>query len=164
MEIAKYFVNNNIYNINKIIDVIEIDKDLEEVLDAITDTPLDKYKENMIKSVQQELAFSIYKDNIKIGFVYNYMEDFKYIGASMYIHTDIIATLLAFKTIFDINDTHKLSFIPHQDGIKYFKSIVLGDSIRAYHKIGSPVVVLRSTIYEKGFKMFKYLGIKKWDQ
>ena len=160
MVLAVYICDNIEYKIESIDDSSFVEVDVKTVEDQITDISLDTYKENMVKAIEQKLAFSIYRDSTRVGFVYNYVEDFKYIGASIWIHSDMVSMLVGLRTIFEISDAHKLVFVPHKEGIRYFKSMVKGSSIRANYKTGSPLVVLRDVVYNKGFKMFKYLGIE----
>lgn len=160
MEAVSYTCNGVVYRVEPITNIDVIDGDIATVLDTISDTSLELYKDNMIKAVQQEFAFAVYKDTIRVGFIYNYMDRYKYIGASVYIKDDIISAIIALRTMFEINTTHKLTFIPHKNGLRYFKSMATGQSIRAFHGTGSPLVVLRDDVYSKGLRMFKYLGIK----
>ena len=159
MEAVSYISDGVTYKVEPILDDSFIAGDMLTVADAVQDTDPDEYKSAMEKSVEQELAFSVYVEDTRVGFVYCYKEDFKYIGASLYIHHNLISVLVALRTIFEMSDSHKLVFTPHEDGLQYFKSMCTGPSIRAYHAVGSPVTVLRSSIYAKGERLFSYLGI-----
>jgi hypothetical protein len=159
MVAASYISDGIEYSVTPIVDYSHIDSDIEVVHDRITDTSLEYYEQNMEDSVDQNLAFSVLKDGTRVGFVYMRMEGYKYIGACVYIHSDAISSIVGLKTIFDMNDSHKVLFTPHENGLKYFKSMATGPSIRAYHATGTPLTIKRDTVYTKGVKIFKYLGV-----
>lgn len=157
---AVYKCNNDIYTIIIISDTSYIDEDISSVSAMITDTDLAIYKENMVQSVSQKLAFSVFKNDIRIGFMYNRLDVHVYKGASVRL-TDPIGVLLGMKTVFELLDTHKITFIPHAGGIKNFLSLVYGPDIREYYSGAKDLVVRRVYIEPKGLQMYKYLGIEK---
>jgi len=147
------------YTVHKIEDLNQIDLDIAEVEDKLIDTYLPLYKKNMVTSLEQGLAFAIFKEDKRIGFVYMLVKDNMYIGVSIHLEKDVTGMLIGLRTIFEIYDAHKIKVTPHPGGLKYFLSMATGSSIRAYHTHGSPLTILREDIYEKGKKMFKYLGL-----
>lgn len=159
MEAVSYIYKDDTYTLTPILNSNYIDEDYLTVREEVYDTPENVYKDNMLKAVSQGLAFSVYKNTKRIGFVYNYIEDYKYLGACIWLKNDYIGSLVALKTIFDITDAHKLSFTPHYNGIMYFKSMITGSDIRAFYS-GQPYVsIIKSNVVAKGEKIFKYLGI-----
>lgn len=120
------------------------------------------YKANMLKACEQRLAICVKEEDVLVGFMYNYIEDYSYIGASI-VSTTPISTLLLFKTVFEINNkSHKINFVPHNDNsVKKFMSILYGPSIRRYKHGKGFVTVLRSEMEEKGHRIFTYLGLEE---
>jgi len=164
MEVVSYICNSTIYTVVPISNTSYIDEDINTVRDKIVGTPIDSYRSNMEESVRQGLAFCIHKDGNKVGFVYTYIKDHRYVGASIHVYGDIVSSMVALRTIFEVNDTHKIIFTPHSTGLDYFKSMATGPSIRAHHATGGPVTILRDTVYTKGQKIYKYLGIAECQQ
>lgn len=140
-------------------DMTKIDSDMESVKDTISDADPVEYRDNMAESVQQGLAYEIYKNEDRVGFVYNRVEYGEYMGASIYI-TDTLAMLIALKTMFEIYDYHKITFVPHEDNLKYFKAMAYGPDIRVYHETGNHLVIRREDLETKGLRLFKYFGIE----
>ena len=159
MEVEVYKYKDTTYKIIPILDYSYINTDVATVEDTISDTPIEKYIYNMLISVDQNLAFSVIVNNVRVGFVYSYLNNYVYTGASIHIHYDIVSTIIALKTIFDIQNSHKLVFIPHVGGLYYFKSMATELSIKAYYYNKSPLVVIRDNVYTKGEKIYNYLGI-----
>ena len=162
MEAVTYTCKGVRYEILPITDTEDIELDIEEVSYLIEDENVDMgiYRAAMVEAVEQGLAFRVVKDGTRCGFVYSYVEEYRYIGASINLPGDMVSVLLGLKTIFDIQDSHKILILPHDKGLKSFVSMATGKSIRAYHSVGMPLTILRSSIVEKGKKMFKYLGVE----
>ena len=155
-----YACKGSNYYVKSIKDYSYIATDTYQIIDAIEDTDIAKYKANMKLSVDQELAYSIYKDTERVGYVYNYTIDKAYYGASINIQNPV-AMILGLKTMFEIYDSHKISFVPHKNNLKYFKSLALGSSIREYHNYNTPVAILRDALLTKGRKAFFYMKIEE---
>jgi hypothetical protein len=158
MAVASYTCDGDIYTVMLIDDISKIESDMESVKDVISDTDPIEYKANMVESIRQGLAYEIYKNEDRVGFVYNKVDGYKYQGCSINI-TDTIAMLIALKTMFEIHDSHKISFNPHTTNIRDFKSMAYGPDIRVYYTTKEPLVLRRDMLEEKGLKLFKYLGI-----
>jgi hypothetical protein len=158
MAVASYICECNIYTVTLIDDINKIESDMESVKDVISDTDPIEYKANMIESVRQGLAYEIYKNEDRVGFVYNKVDGNEYQGCSINI-IDTIAMLIALKTMFEIYDNHKISFNPHTTNIRDFKGMAYGPDIRVYYTTKDPLVLRRDILEEKGLKLFKYLGI-----
>jgi hypothetical protein len=159
MAVASYICEGNIYTVTLIDDTNKIESDMESVKDIISDTDPIEYKANMIESVRQGLAYEIYKNENRVGFVYNKVDGYEYQGCSINI-LDTISMLIALKTMFEIYDSHKISFNPHTTNIRDFKSMAYGPDIRVYYTTKEPLVLRRAMLEEKGLKLFKYLGIE----
>lgn len=156
---ASYTCDSVVYTVKFITTTDYIMEDMLEVSEHIIDTDPDIYRIYMMDSVAQGLAYDIWRDGVRVGFVYNRMEGVKYMGASIHI-TDSIAMLIALKTMFEIKDVHKISFFPHKSNLKYFKSMARGCDIRTYHTTGKPLPILRENMEANGRKLFSYLGIE----
>lgn len=157
---ASYRSSTDLYEVRMITTQTKINADVDTVRDVIKDTSIVKYKEAMKESVRQKLAYAVWKNGERVGFVYNRIEGYRYLGCSINI-LDHIAMILAMKTMFEICDKHKIEFAPHTGNLKYFKSMLLGHSIRGWHQgERDSVVVMREDVESKGLKMFKYLGLE----
>jgi hypothetical protein len=159
MAVASYICESNIYTVILIDNLNKIESDMESVKDVISDTDLIEYKANMVESIRQGLAYEIYKNEDRVGFVYNKVDGYEYQGCSINI-VDTIAMLIALKTMFEIYDSHKISFNPHATNIRDFKGMAYGPDIRAHYTTKNPLVLRREMLEEKGLKLFKYLGIE----
>ena len=160
LEAVSYKRGSTSYTVEPIDSYDMIDRDISVVIDLIEGTPLDGYRSNMETSVDQGLAYAIFKDNLRIGFVYNRVEAGAYLGSSIFINKDLVAMNLAMKTMFEIYDARSIRFTPHQDNLRYFKSMVRGTSIRAYYSGVPYVTIIRDDIIAKGKEMFFYLGLE----
>jgi len=136
--------------------VIAVDE--ESSITAIKDV----YVGNMHKSVNQRLAFVVEESDGVQGFMYGYVEDYLYTGASIVSH-NMIATVILFRNCFIVNPySHKMIFVPHnRDSMLKFLSILTGASVRRYYNGKPYVTVLRDEIVPKGYKVFMYLGIEE---
>lgn len=161
MEAVSYICDNTFYTIKAITTCDSIPYDVNTVYSIIKDTDITQYISNMELSVKQGYSFAIFKDGIRVGFVYSFKQNHQYIGASIYIIGDVVAASIALKTIFDITDSHKIVFMPHKDNLKFFISMIEGTSIRAHYTDNSPIAILRNVVYTKGTKIFKYLNIQE---
>ena len=159
MDHASYICDGITYRVSYIEDTSSIDDDIATVIDTIQDTDIDVYRANMVKSVEQHLAYCIYKNDIRVGFIYNRIEGDLYLGASINI-TDTIAMLIALKTMFEIYDSHKIQFVPHNRDIRMFKSMAYGPDIRSYYSSDGYLVIRRADIENNGKRLFNYLGIE----
>lgn len=130
----------------------------ESSITAIKDT----YLESMHKSVNQRLAFVVEESDVVQGFMYGYVENYLYTGASIVSH-NMIATMILFRNCFTANAySHKMVFAPHnRESMLKFLSLLSGASVRRYYNGKSYVTVLRDEIVPKGYKVFMYLGIEE---
>ena len=157
---ASYIQESDVYEVRYITEDTSIDTDIEVVLPAITDTAIEVYRANMAESVNQGLAYAIYKNNTKVGFVYNYIRESKYYGASIYIPGSVV-TCLGLKTMFEICDNHKIQFVPHANNLSGFLPMATGENIRAYHS-GKPFIsVTKKYMYPRVKKLYHYLNIQE---
>lgn len=159
MDHASYTCDGLTYRVSFIEDTSSIDSDIATVIDTVQDTDIDVYRSNMVMSVEQHLAYCIYKNDVRVGFVYNRVENGLYLGSSINI-TDTIAMLIALKTMFEIYDYHKIQFVPHNRDIRMFKSMAYGPDIRSYYSSNEYLVIRREDIEKNGLRLFKYLGIQ----
>lgn len=162
MIIATYLGNDSIYEVKEILDNTVVKVDAVESL-ALVDynvESVEAYECNMDLSIEQKLAFDVYKNNQRIGYVYNIIDNEVYIGCSIHL-VDTIGMLLAFKTMFEICDKHRIIFAPHGNNINMFKSLVYGPSYRMYNNGSNTVTILKDDMVSKGQRMFKYLGIEE---
>jgi len=117
------------------------------------------YRDNMVASVYQDMAYCVYKNDVRIGFVYNRVEKYRYFGASIWMK-DTIGMIIAMKTMFEVCDNHKIELVPHEGGMKDFLSMATGTSIRTYHtRNRDAIVFLKEDLAPKGERLFKYFGI-----
>ena len=68
--------------------------------------------------------------------------------------------LVALKTMFELYETHKISFMPHKANLQYFKAMAYGPDIRVHYSTRKPLVIRRDELEQKGLKLFKYFGIE----
>ena len=156
----KFKQDANIYEIVPITSYKFIYEDLAKVIDMIGNTLVSDYITNMRQSVDQGLAYDIRKNGERVGFVYNREENGRYYGASIYVW-DSVAMFLAMKHMFEISDKHKITFIPHGDNWKYFKSMIDGRKIRMFYSGANDVTITRDIVDKAyGIKMFRYLGLE----
>lgn len=158
MDHVSYISDGDIYEIRKVKEYSKADIDVFDVLELIEGTDLDEYVQRMYKSIDQGYAFRVYKNGLKVGFVYSYMKDGHYLGASIRLK-GAVAMAIGLKHVFDICDWHKIEFMPHGD-VSQFKSMLTGSSIRVYNSHGSMVKILRKDVVEAGYTVFRYLGIE----
>ena len=156
-----HYHDGNIYTIEPIVDYGEVYEDLLVVYDVVkSDTSVALYKENMVKSIDQGLAKKVMKEGIKVGFVYCYVKDSKYYGASIHLNSKV-AMVLGFRIIFEQADYPSLEFIPHKGSIGMFRSIVTGASLRNYYNgVSRKLKVIKKEIVAKGKIIHNYLGIE----
>lgn len=161
MVLASYTNKRNLFIVVAVTDPTFVEEDYETVKDLITDTDMELYKQKMYQSVEQGLAYRVYKDNVLTGFVYNIIHNGKYYGASIKV-VDIESTLIALKTMFDIVDYHKIEFLPHTHSLQMFKSMIRGTVIRTFHNRGRGTLsILRSDIVPLGERLFKYFQLEE---
>lgn len=159
MAVVSYTRGNDKYTIEPITDTTQASLDMDTVRHVIWDTDESEYLRYMFISIKQQLAYALFKNGERVGFVYNMIQDGEYITCSIHIW-DPIAMILGVRHIFDIHDSHKVKFAPHADNLKDFISMAAGPSIRIFHTTGIPTVyMLRSELYPKGERMLKYLGV-----
>lgn len=160
MVAVSYTKDSITYTVRGITDPAQVEIDVLEVLSSIGDTDLIAYKNRMYKSIEQGYAFEILKDTQRVGFVYNIVINDRYYGASINV-TDTIGMLIAFKTMFEICDFHKIEFSPHYGNVKDFKSLIRGDILRVFYNKGRTMVaIIRDDVVPLGLKLFKYFGIE----
>jgi hypothetical protein len=124
-------------------------------------TDEDEYRARMEESVRQGLAFRITKSGKKIGVMYNLFENGEYQGAAIYCKGDRVGMMVLMKSMFEVYDWHKILIAPHcTDDVKYYVSMATADSIRSYHSRGTPLVIVKKDIVQRGPELFKYLGIE----
>lgn len=117
------------------------------------------YKANMLQAIEDKLAFAIYKNEEKVGYIYNIDSDGRYISVSFNIWDDI-ALHIALKTLFEISSANLIRVYPHE-GFLFLKSVFNSASLRMYNSgIKHHAVIIKDEIWETGVKLFRYLGIK----
>jgi len=157
---ASYTCDGDLYRVEMITDTSMIDADMATVGDVIDDIDPEVYRDNMVASVYQDMAYCIYKNDVRIGFVYNRVERYRYFGASIWMK-DTIGMIIAMKTMFEVCDNHKIEIVPHEGCIIDYISMASGTSIRTYHcGTRDAIVFLRDELVPKGEKLFKYFGIQ----
>lgn len=158
---ASYTCKGNTYTVEIISNEDMIDTDIQSVVHLIEGTDIDKYRTKMVESVEQGLAFAVFKNGERVGFMYNKETHKGYYGCSINI-PDNVALMIAMKTVFELSGKHKIQFTPHgKASLKAFISMAKGHNIRAYHS-GSPyITIVKSYIEPKTKKLFPYLGIEE---
>ena len=138
-----------------------VDKHYEVVRELVTDTPEEVYKAAMYEAVVQGLAYEVTKEDEYVGHFYGSVVDDTYYGNSLYCEHDAVGMVLVLKHIFEIVGSRLvIKFAPHGiEGLARFISLATGPSIRIWHNSKQYVVVTKKDIYEKGEKMYNYLGI-----
>lgn len=161
MEAVSYTKDNHRYDVIPITDESYINADMQTVATEIQDTDPAAYRANMQLGVQQGLAYSIFRDGIRIGFVYNRIENNRYYGSSIFIDRDLAGMIVAFKSMFEICDKHKIEFVPHTGNLHYFKSMIDGSTLRLFHNGAPTVTIMRDKMIADGYRAFHYLGIQQ---
>jgi len=158
MIVASYRSNGSKYSLVTVTEGM-IDSDMEFALQdgVVVD---DAYRNRMVESVKQGLAFRITKSGKRIGVMYNMVVGEEYIGCSIYCKNDPVGMLILMKSMFDVYDSHKIKIMPHEGMIGDFVSMATADSIKQYHALASPLTITKATLVPKGEKMFKYLKIE----
>lgn len=160
MEVVSYISPKHTYKIVPITDDLHVNDDIASVADIIEGTDVQEYKSAVLDSIDQELAYSVYKDEERVGFVYNRVYDNKYYCASIRID-DPIAVVVALRSMFEIANYTKILFLPHNDNLKYFKSMIDGHVIRAFHSGLPSVSITKKRMWDEGVRLFKYFGLEK---
>ena len=158
---VSYIKGSTRYNVQPITTYEMIEHDIGMVLELIEGTSISEYRYNMEVSVDQGLAYAVFKGTERLGFVYNRVENNKYYGSSIFIHKDVIGLMVALRTMFEIVDYKKIEFAPHKDNLKYFKSMIAGDKIRAYHSGKPTVTITKERMWDEGVRLFKYFGLER---
>lgn len=154
---VSYTNNGNLYEIKPIEDTIHLEWDIESVQDIIEGVDIAEYRNKMIQSIIQGYAYALYVNGERKGFFYNTVDDEgRYYGNSIRIDSDIIGVFFMLKQMFDIYPAHKIIFMPHRDNIKYFKSMIRGDKIRAYNVNNTPVTITREVYDKYAARLRKY--------
>ena len=154
-----YKQGDDTYTVQLILDSEDVDTDYNTVTQYSTIESPDEYKQKMRVSIEQRLGFSILKNGVKVGFMYNLMNNKRYESCSIYL-PDPIILIVAFKTVFELSTHKKISFIPHKGELHKFSSITTKDSIKRHQLTGGHINVYKHLIYDKGEKIFHYLGIE----
>lgn len=123
---------------------------------------VDEYSARMHEAIDQGLAYHIQKNTATtVGIMYNRVHEGKYEGSCIYCKNDVAGMVILLKTMFEINDAHKIYVMPYKGSIKYFLSLATEVSIKAYHAKEAPLVIVKSIIVPKGTIAFRYLGIEE---
>ena len=161
MVAVSYTNGSDTYLVQPILDVLSKRADAIAALALVgNDTPLDKYENAMKQSIEQRLAYEIYKNDTRVGYVYNRVENNTYYGACINVK-GFEAMAIAMKHMFEIYDSHKIVFSPHTHNLKSFKSMIKGSIIRAWHNGRKTVSILREDIVPQGIKVFNYLRLRE---
>lgn len=158
---ASYVSNGFLYNVEFITEYSAAVVDATYALKDVASPVNTDYLARMYRSIGQRLAYRVTKNGVSIGFAYNIFEEGEYQGCSIHCVGDVVATVLLFKTMFEVSDWHKIKIMPHDGLLKYFVSIATAASIKEYHTKGLPLVVVKKDIVTVGEKAFNYLGIKE---
>lgn len=157
---ASYTNDTNVYTVHTISEYNNTDAEDALLLVNYDVDDVEAYKSAMKDSVQQGLAYEIYKDAERVGYVYNRMVGDVYTGCSINIQ-DYEAMAIAFKHMFEVCDKHKIVFKPHGGNVHMFKGLLSGTALRTYNNGKDTVSVLRKDVEEKGYKVFMYMGLKE---
>lgn len=158
---ASYLSNECTYEVVFIDSYVDALVDAAYALQDVTSDVSVDYLGRMKRSIDQRLAYRIVKDGVGVGFAYNLFEDDEYQGTSIHCVGDPVATVLLFKTMFEIHGGYKIKVMPHKGLLKYFISVATSASIKEYHTKGLPLVIVKKDITVAGEKAFHYLGIKE---
>lgn len=161
MEAVSYTNGSDIYTVKPIVGYGTVDADADNALNLVDYDieSIDDYKNAMKDSVDQGLAYDAWKNDERIGYVYNRIVGHLYVGCSIY-STSLISMILLFKTMFEMHDANKIVFQPHGNNISKFRSLILGTSYRLYNNGANTVTILKKDVETKGRAIFKYLGLK----
>lgn len=155
----QYVCGTDVYRIKPITDPADVLTDYEKVRSLVTDTPEDEYKEDMYESINQGLAFSVWKNDLRVGCEYNTYRDYRYFGECFYM-LGRIPMIIGLYEAFQIHDNHKIEFAPHEDTLKYFISAAIGHSIRGWHQGERDAIALvRDDFIPKVELCLQYLGV-----
>ena len=156
---ATYTQNEDIYTVELVADLAYVETDYATVSKCTTIINPEEYKKNMQDCILQQLGFVVKKNGIRMGFMYNRVYKNRYEGCSIYL-PDATIMIIAFKTVFELSEHKKISFIPHKGELGKFKSLTTKTSIQRYQLVGGHINIYKHLIYNKGKKLFYYLGIK----
>lgn len=160
MDHVSYTNGKHTYSIVPITDDSFIDSDMIKVDHLLGGMNRVKYREAMVDSINQGLAYSVYEDDKRKGFVYNRVYKGAYYGASINIE-GTIPLMIALRSMFDGVPYRKIAFVPHKDNFKYFKSMIAGDKIRAYHSGIPTITISKEKLTAQGYRLFKYFDIRR---
>ena len=135
----------------------EIEKDLEVITIPISNVI--EYRKRMCLSVDQQLAYRVYKDGVSLAFMYNYKKDKKYFSASIYSN-DKVAFILLLKTVFELNNSYCIFVNPHEGFVNKYKSFFSQTSLRRWYTAKQPIPIYKTRLWAIGEKLFYYLGIE----
>ena len=157
--VAAYSIKDSTYYVHKCT-ADDIAKHYDEVASLVADTDKEVYVDNMQRSIQNDSAYLIKKDDKCVGFMYLYIENGKWYGASIH-GTDILGFIVLMVEITKLYGYINIKFIPHTNTIHMYKSMLTGSSIRMFRS-GSKYVTLRtSLLMDKIHKVYALLGVVK---
>lgn len=160
MEAVWYTSGTDAYVIYRIETTAYVYEDVKKVEAKLCEQVSEEYIEAMHDSVMQGLAYTVVKNGERVGFVYNRMKNGEYYGASICIW-DQVGMFLCMRHMFEICDAHKITFIPHGDNWKYFKSMVHGSKLRMLHNGDNVVTITKENASKEGERLYRYFGIEK---
>jgi hypothetical protein len=158
---ASYTSNGDLYCVEKVTDHSEVATDVLMILADAEIENVDEYSARMHEAIDQGLAYHIKKNGATVGIMYNRVHEGKYEGSCIYCKNDTVGMMILLKTMFEINDAHKIYVMPYKGSIKYFLSLATEASIKAYHVKEAPLVIVKNTIVPKGTRAFRYLEIEE---
>ena len=136
----------------------DIDEHYALVEAKVASTPQMLYVENMHKSIENSTAYKVTTDGKLVGFLYLYMKDSIWYGASIY-SSDTLAMVVLMVEISTLIGFVPIRFTPHDGMINEYKALLDGSSIRGYRSGRSYVLVRMRSLEDKFAQFFKYFGV-----
>ena len=131
MEVV-YFINSDKYVIRNC-ELCNIDTHYAYVQEVILpDTSEEAYKNAMVHSVEQDLAWFVMKNDKFTGFLYVSREGNVFNGNAIY-GTDLYSMGLVWNQLFEVVGPVCVRFKPHKGQLSKFVSIADKSSIRLFH-------------------------------
>jgi len=126
-----------------------------------------EYIDNMVQSIYQDKAFAIYKDGVRLGFMYN-REDKAFprrlVASSLVAPKDPIAMVILMMTI-NLGKYKFLIVFPHGRNLISFKSFITRKSMRMYNCGARPYVKISprehsTTTLKRFIKLFQIKKVR----
>jgi len=155
---AVYSINDRIYTIVNCTNE-DVDKHYELIKDNVSDTDETVYKNAMLDSIKQNMAYKAICDNDDVAWLYVHKVINACLGSSIY-KKDLIGMLLVFKEFSEHTNCKIIRYTPHKGMLSALKSLATKESIRLYHNGESYIRINLNEIIPKFEQLYNKLGIK----